>query len=439
VGGVELTVSEAAVVLPLGILLTKGMREQFAYTGVLSAELGDREGETERLWGENKRLRAEKEALAAAVAKARGGGGVGGGAGGGALGSGDGGEVVAALRRARDQAQREAERLRAEHNAVATDAANARKLASVLESQLAARRAEEAAAAAKKLRGVGIFASSKAKKAAAAANAAAAAAAALGPSPCPPPSPPLPPVASASPRAGQFGDLGGGPGAGTGLSGSPQSEAAFDRALADAIDALNGRESEAAVLGALKRLINLSLNSAAHAVQFNDQRGVAALAVILKEYAGSEAITEKGLKLLVNLSWASEEAGAAMVAEGAVERVLACLDAFPTSPGVQEKGLWVLKNLAHGDAGARAVLVAGGASRAASAVAGHAAAAKVVDQGLGVLQNLAHHHGAGSVQAAWEGSKLTFAKLRLGHYQRPATLAVLDDLERDLYPYGGSR
>jgi len=71
--------------------------------------------------------------------------------------------------------------------------------------------------------------------------------------------------------------------------GSPTAAAAaaastsnHDQTLQEAVDALNSRSTDAKVLVGLKRLINLSLNSHDHAVQFVQMGGVAGVNSVLK-------------------------------------------------------------------------------------------------------------------------------------------------------------
>lgn len=56
-------VGEAAVALPAGILLSRGLRRQFEYTGAIRTDPGEVETEVRRLWEENKALRANNEKL----------------------------------------------------------------------------------------------------------------------------------------------------------------------------------------------------------------------------------------------------------------------------------------------------------------------------------------------------------------------------------------
>ena len=66
------------------------------------------------------------------------------------------------------------------------------------------------------------------------------------------------------------------------LSSGSSSASDHDQTLQEAVTALNSRSTEAKVLVGLKRLINLSLNSHDHAVQFVQMGGVAGVNSVLQ-------------------------------------------------------------------------------------------------------------------------------------------------------------
>jgi len=205
-------------------------------------------------------------------------------------------------------------------------------------------------------------------------------------------------------------------------NGTRLENADLDVTLQEAIDTINSRESAASVLNGFKRLINLSLNSQEHAIQFSDMGGIVGVAALLEEYERNSAIQEKALKLLVNLSFVSEEASREMVKQGIVKRVVVSLQTHPKIIGVQVKGLWSLKNLAHHYEGALEVKECGGIELATKSIKNMITDGPIVDQGLGILQNIAHHVGPQPINLAWNASGISFAELKRIHASRTHTV-----------------
>jgi hypothetical protein len=205
-----------------------------------------------------------------------------------------------------------------------------------------------------------------------------------------------------------------------------------DVSLQEAIDLMNSREY-ASVLNGLKKLINLSLNSKEHAIQFSEMGGIGGVASILKEYEKQGTIQEKALKLLVNLSFVSEEASREMVKQDIVSCVIQSLNTHPDVIGVQVKGLWSLKNLAHHLEGAKEVHKCGGVDVATRCIKTMIRDGPIVDQGLGILQNIAHHIGSETINLAWNASGISFAELKRIHAARTHTVDIASYLEQDIF------